>query len=47
MAKFVSVKRLQGQGHNPEKCILSLSSGEDGFSVYWKLIVVDDCLETN
>jgi hypothetical protein len=30
------------KGHNPGKCILGLSSSENGFSVYWKLVVVDD-----
>jgi hypothetical protein len=31
----------KNRGHNPEKCS-GLISGEDGFSVYEKLIAVDD-----
>jgi hypothetical protein len=31
----------------PQRKVLVSSSGEDGFSVYWKLIVIGDCLKTN
>jgi hypothetical protein len=48
MASFVLVKRFREETPQPWKgCPGFYVLGEDGFSVCWKLIVVDDFLMTD